>query len=262
MPDGLSPHPSHTAGTLGTIKFMKYYSLKLKLWSQHIVDPLSGGPKVYPRANGDKVSNSGGFLTKSGAPGKIFFDKFVDDQPVFDYFYLYNSTYATEYDWILLDAYAFIGQNVPNCRGFLVSERFKEILESMILSQPFRFYESKLMYQSQKHKYHIFHLAHNEWNNIIFEECKYFNMEANNVEVQLLEKIESREAFKALSKRHKNTLKWHLTLKCYSDIFYFPYIDKGGYVISEKLKNKILRSGLEAFEITEIDKVEFAIKSA
>ncbi|WP_339847135.1 hypothetical protein [uncultured Dokdonia sp.] len=105
--------------------------------------------KEYPQANGEKITNSNGYLSSTGNIGKIKFENYVDDAPIFDYFYLYSTSYQKEYDWILLDAYSYIGQNTPSARGFLVSKKFKDILEQFNIAQPFRFYESMLMYRGE-----------------------------------------------------------------------------------------------------------------
>lgn len=237
---------------------MNYYSLKLRLWDTSILDEHSDGPKVYPQANGDRISNNNGYLSKGGNFGKIFFENVVDNAPVFDYFHLYSLSYQKEYDWILLDAYSYIGQNVPSCRGFLISERLKNMLEQFEISKPFRFYKSKLMFQGKKLPYYIFHLAQNEWNNLIFESSKYLELNENGNLTQLSVSVRNRKEFKFLFKESKNKqLIWKLKLKQHSDIFYFPFIDKGGYVISEKLKNRINELGFKGFQITKLDKVEF-----
>lgn len=51
---------------------MTFYGLKLKLWDQLIGDEQTLEPKVYPRANGEKISNSNGYLSYSGHKGKYF----------------------------------------------------------------------------------------------------------------------------------------------------------------------------------------------
>ncbi|TVZ10610.1 hypothetical protein JM80_3163 [Cellulophaga sp. RHA_52] len=244
---------------------MKYYSLKIKSFNPEIKDELSDGPKIYPSANGEKISNSNGYLSVGGKFGKIFFEKTVDDAPIFDYFYLYNLTYQKEYDWILLDAYSYIGQNVPSCRGFLVSEKLKRLLEKFDISEPFRFYESRLMFKGKKLKYYIFHLAQNEWENLIFNECEYFEINSSDSLKKIPLQISNSKEFKALFKQYKgktSKLNWKLTIKNYSDIFYMPFIEKGGYIISETLKNEIIKNDLIDFEIEELENVKFKIKSA
>lgn len=60
---------------------MKYYSLKLKLWNNNILDEESEGRKVYPEASGKYNKNANGFFWKNGVDGKIGFHKVVDDAP-------------------------------------------------------------------------------------------------------------------------------------------------------------------------------------
>lgn len=223
---------------------MKHYILKLRLWNDSIMDEESDGRKVYPEASGDKVSNSNGYLTKGGELGKIYFEKYVDDAPVFDYFYLYNSTYQKEYDWILLDAYGYVGQNVPSCRGFLVSERFKDLLESFKIAQPYRFYKSKLLYRGQKLDYYIFHLAQNEWNELNYDLTAIFH-EGKNIKPTILNNRELKKLIKEFP-----DLKMEICFNKQSDIFYFAHF---GYVVSENLKKEIEKSEFVDFEFVEIE---------
>jgi len=228
---------------------MKYYQLKLCSYDENIKDELSDGPKVYPRANGNKIYNSNGFLSKGGEFGKIFFENYVDDAPIFDYFYLYNLSYQKEYDWILLDAYSYIGQNIPSARGFLVSKRLKEVFEKFIIAKPFRFYESKLMYQGEKLEYYIFHLAQNEWKEFNYEKSTFYK---GNEKLNI--KVTSNREFKKLIKSEPN-IQMNLVLKNQSDIFYFSQFN---YVISEMLKNRLEKLNSSSFEFTELKNVNFS----
>lgn len=227
---------------------MKFYQLKLSSRNESIKDELSEGPKIYPQANGSKITNSNGYLSKGGEFGKIFFENYVDNAPIFDYFFLYSLSYQKEYDWILLDAYSYIGQNVPSARGFLVSKRLKEILEQFEIAQPFRFYESKLMYQGEKLEYYIFHLAQNEWKEFDFKESSFFS---NDDELNV--KVASNRELKKLIKSEPN-IKMNLVLKNQYDIFYFSQFN---YVISESLKNKIEKNKILGLEFTELKNVNF-----
>jgi len=228
---------------------MKYYSLKLKLWDDSVLDDRTKDPKVYPRANGDRISNNNGFLTTSGNFGKIYFENYVDEAPVFDYFYLYNLTSQKEYDWILLDAYDYIGQNIPSCRGFLVSKKFKETLERFEIAKPFRFYESRLMYQGEKLEYYIFHLAQNEWNEFN-PKLSSFHTDGQKLEGV----IKGNRELKKILRIHPNVnMKIHLNELF--DIFFFAQF---GYVISENLKTEIEKMGLNDFEFIKLENVDFS----
>lgn len=227
---------------------MKYYQLKLSSRNENIKDELSEGPKIYPKANGSKITNSNGYLSSGGSFGEIFFENYVDDAPVFDYFFLYSLSYQKEYDWILLDAYGYIGKNVPSARGFLVSKKLKEILEQFKIAQPFRFYESKLMYQGEKLEYYIFHLAQNEW--------KEFNSSKSSFylnDEKLDASVTSNRELKKLMKSEPS-LKMDLVLRDQSDIFYFSQFN---YVVSELLKNKLEELNISGVEFTELNNVNF-----
>lgn len=231
---------------------MKHYILKLKHWNNGILDEESEGVKVYPRANGDKISNSNGFLSRGDEPGIIYFENYVDDAPVFDYFYLYNSTYQKEYDWILLDAYSYIGQNVPSCRGFLVSEKLKQLLEQFKIAQPYRFYKSKLKYQGQKLDYYIFHLAQNEWSEFNYDLSSFY-VDDKKIDINVLGNRDLKKVLKEFP-----NLKMEIHLNYYSDIFYFAHF---GYIVSEDLKNAIQTAKLLDFEFSEIHNASFFFKN-
>jgi len=227
---------------------MKFYTLKLKHWDDNIMDEESEGHKVYPRANGKYNKNADGYFWKNGVDGKINFGSYVDDAPLFDYYFLYNSTYQREHDWILLDAYSFIGPNSLSGRGFLVSERFKQLLEQFTIAKPYRFYESRLMYQGKKLVYHIFHLAQNEWNEFNQEQSSFFIEEE-----ELDETVSSNRELKKLIKANPN-LKMKIHLNEFSDIFYFSQF---GYVVSEDLKIEIEQNELLDFKFIELQNVNF-----
>lgn len=227
---------------------MKYYQVKLSSRNESIKDELSEGPKIYPKANGSKITNSDGYLSSGGSFGKIFFENYVDDAPVFDYFFLYSLSYQKEYDWILLDAYGYIGQNVPSARGFLISKKLKEILEQFEIAQPFRFYESKLMYQGEKLEYYIFHLAQNEWKEFDGSQSSFY---LNDKKLDI--KVTSNRELKKLMKSEPD-LKMRLVLKNQSDIFYFSQFN---YVVSEVVKDKLEELNISGFEFIELSNVKF-----
>lgn len=56
---------------------MKYYQLKLCSRNENIKDELSEGPKIYPKANGSKISNSNGYLSKGGGNSGRYFLKIM-----------------------------------------------------------------------------------------------------------------------------------------------------------------------------------------
>lgn len=137
---------------------------------------------------------------------------------------------------------------MPSARGFLVSKKLKEVLEQFNIAKPFRFYESKLMYQGEKLEYYIFHLAQNEWKEFNSSQSAfYLNDERLDVS------ITSNRELKKLMKSEPN-IKMNLVLKNQSDIFYFSQFN---YVVSELLKNKLEELNISGFEFTELNNVNF-----
>ncbi|MBT1700438.1 hypothetical protein KK083_26360 [Fulvivirgaceae bacterium PWU4] len=231
---------------------MNFYSLKLKLWDDSEIDRKSESPRVYPQANGGKIFNARGFL---GINGKIHMTDYVDETPVFDYFYLYNLSSQREDDWILLDAYAFAGQNYPLIRGFLISEKFRQVLLSCKIADPSRFYKSKLMYKGEKIDYYIFHLAQDEWMNFHSHESAFY---FDDKRIDVL--IDSNASLKNLisdAKNQQKDLSMNLVLKDYADIFFFSQFN---YVVSEMLKQKMESEGLKGISFTYLENVNFQFK--
>ena len=232
---------------------MRFYSLKLKLWDDKIIDEKSNGPKVYPQASGSHISNSNGYL---GINGKIHLGNYVDNAPVFDYFYLYNSSYQVEYDWILLDAYTFIGENTPSIRGFLISEKFKQVLDKFIIADPYRFYASKLMYQGKKLDYCILHLAQDEWQEFQSKKSSFY-ISDNKENKKLNIEIKGNRELKKIIKDCENDsqeLRMNLFLNNYADMFFFSQFN---YVVSERLKEAMEKSKMEGFDYQLLEKVTF-----
>lgn len=231
---------------------MKFYSLKLKLWDDKIIDAKSNNPRVYPCANGSRIINSGDYL---GQAGRIHLSNYVDDAPVFDYFYLYNLSYQSEFDWILLDAYSFAGQNIPSIRGFLVSEKFRQVLNNFKVAKPFRFYKSKLMYKGEKLDYYIFQLAQDEWKELDFEES-VFHLNGERLDI----KVTSNREFKKLladAKVQTNELSVNFELNEFADIFFFSQYN---IVVSENLMSEMIGAELKDFEFHPLVGVNFHFK--
>jgi hypothetical protein len=234
---------------------MRFYKLELKLWDDKVIDQKSNGSKVYPQANGEKISNSDDYL---GINGKIRLGNYVDTAPVFDYFYLYNSSYRTEYDWVLLDAYSFIGGNTPSIRGFLISEKFKHILDGFIIAKPYRFYASKLMYQGKKLDYFIFHLAQDEWKEFQAEKSSFYSVE--NGERKKLDVVirGNRDLKKLMGSYENGALTMDLHMPEYADVFFFSQFN---YVVSERLKKAMEKGGVEGFGFEPLESVSFNFTS-
>lgn len=231
---------------------MKYYKLTLKIHNETL-DPDSPGFKVYPCANGEKVSNGKGYFWDGVNNGKIHFEKTADDTPIFDYYYLYNSSYQKEYDWILLDSYRIDGPNSLSGRGFMVSERLKTVLEQFKIAKPYRFYPAYLMYQGNKLLYYIMHLANYEWNEFDIE-CSTFEIGKEKFNV-----TNERDFRKFTRAVKENSKPWRakIGLEFSSDLFYFSHI---GYIVSEDLKNSITQVTSSDFEFELLTNYTFEFK--
>jgi hypothetical protein len=96
------------------------------------------------------------FFINEGVNGiRIHEYALTDNVPVLDHFFLRESIRNKINDWILLDLY---GLNVINIQGsaYLVSPKLRELIEQFHISQPYRFYPAKLLYQGDKLDYFLF----------------------------------------------------------------------------------------------------------
>lgn len=94
----------------------------------------------YPIVKSFNVQQKEKFFTTSENVGSLSFDNILENTPIFDYFNLWDITQNKENDWILLDAYH---NGDVAVEGWLISEKFKNILEYNNIAKPFKFHFPK-----------------------------------------------------------------------------------------------------------------------
>lgn len=138
--------------------------------------------KVYPAAFLAPDMQGAEFIAQGGGKAKGFFKRpenesitntvFIDDTPVFDHFVLkenYGSS-RKKFDWIKLNIYHFVTEHYNLSFCYLVSPKFKEVINGFRLPRH-KFYPAKLLFKGEKLDYYIFQLG--EVFKPIYEQCTY-----------------------------------------------------------------------------------------
>lgn len=236
---------------------MRFFEFRLRYSDPEVPDKESSGNKVFPQASGINLSTGAEMFKHDG---RIYQFNYTDDAPVFDYFTLISISHKGESDWILNDVIAFAGSKYPMIRGYLVSPKFKNLIEKFKISFPFRFYQSKLLYKKHKQDYYIFQMAQNDWENYIFDESEYYYRRGEE-KVRIDSKIRQPTDFKkTLRDFHdkKESLIINAHLKEYFDIFYLSGV---GVCVSEILKMELENQGITGIEIVPlVSSINFTFK--
>lgn len=96
------------------------------------------------------------FFINEGVNGiRIHEYALTDNVPVLDHFFLRESVRNKVDDWVLLDLYGLSAINIQGS-AYLVSPKLRDLIEQFHVSQPYRFYPAKLLYQSEKLDYFLF----------------------------------------------------------------------------------------------------------
>lgn len=96
------------------------------------------------------------FFINEGVNGiRIYEYALTDNVPVLDHFYLRESVRNKINDWVLLDLYGLSAINIQGS-AYLVSPKLRDLIEQFEISQPYRFYPAKLLYQGEKLDYFLF----------------------------------------------------------------------------------------------------------
>ncbi|HAO49699.1 MAG TPA: hypothetical protein DCR35_10545 [Runella sp.] len=162
----------------------------------------------------------------------------VENAPVFDYFLLGDGSSRRKFDWIKLDMYGVFALG----GGFLVSERFKEVISRFDLPRH-KFYPAKLIYKGQKLDYYLFQLG--DEIPILYERCIFeIKGESLTMAAQGL-KIHDKESFNlkwiALNRDEKQLNIKDFVLSKHYDYFICRELFK---VVSEPLKEALEAAGL------------------
>jgi hypothetical protein len=226
---------------------MKYYKIEIERTNK--MDNILVG-----RANGEKIPDANYYFYEM-REGKILLDA-----PVFDYFFLESYEEKKYWEEYLLDVHSFIGQG-SQILGWFVSEDLKLLLENFILSKPYHFYHSKLLYKGNKLDYYIFQFDGNlisneirtkyiEWNKSIFQnpiDEEYLSINS------LQEFIDKYRSIMKMSKYDKSIIPKKVVLNQTFDLFPLHVENSSPHIISERLKGAIETMGITGFEFSELD---------
>ena len=222
---------------------MKYY--KIQIQSLY-------GDRISSSANGKNIKNAEYYFDKIGK-GEI-----VSGAPLFDYFYLESIDKREYWECQLNDIHDFIGEG-SQIPGWLVSEKLKILLEKFIVTEPYFYYPSKLLYKGEKLNYYIFQftgikiftetLSYINFNKSIFyDPIKKGNVMVGNSDefISKYKKIYKANGYDNKLKNKKIVLKENL-----------DFIPLGTFmsdnIISERLKQTIEAKGIKGFEFSEIE---------
>ncbi len=224
---------------------MKYFKLGLRKYYELGMVPAS--------ANGDNIPNA----------SKCFWAMnegiIILDAPIFDSFFLESFDKKKFWEWRLDDVHSFMGEG-SQIRGWLISEKFKRLLENFNLAKPHCFYPSKLLYKKKKLDYYIYQFAGKLITNEIrttsinWHKSIFFNpIDESYSSINSMQEFidESRRIMK-LSKYDNEIKLLKLTLK--NNFDFFPmgtYLNDD--IVSERLKQAMEDNGITGFEFFELD---------
>lgn len=250
---------------------MRFYKLKLEFCDKEIKSISSDGNRSYPWADGRLLKNIHLFNNR-----EIYLDNFILDDILWDYFRLVD-TYNDDDDWILLDSYRArrVKDAYVAVKGFLLSQRFKCLLEKFLIATPYRFYPSKLMFQGEKLDYFLFQLARPNLEGFDIQKSKFFEIDLKDDRHKLVlpnykdwgSFIDAALKYKAYT--HTRVSEYRVitiqsskrifleaSMNQYADIFYFPTFGSG-IVVSEALKQAIEKQKITGVMFRELELVSF-----
>ena len=221
-------------------------------------DEIQNG-RIFPSASAATLGAGRGLLLS----GKISYGKYVDAAAeVFDHFSLASLSHSSGYDWILLDAYDFIGAVVPvESFGLLVSPKLRGVLETFRIAPPHRFYPAKLLYRGDKLDYFVFHPAHDKWANLVWERSEFTLRHRKTRETEPYGRaIRDYEDYNTQDKAARDTGRILAVSKAcvrsHADLL-FEY-DRNCLAVSEPLKNAIESEGITGLETEPLEELEFS----
>lgn len=225
---------------------MKYYKINIKTLYQE-------DDRIASSAEGGNIDNADYYFIKMDNGEMVY------GAPVFDYFSLESFDKKEYWDWILTDVFDFIGKG-SRIPGWLISKRFKELLEKFKITEPHFYYLSKLLYKGDKLDYYIFQFSGDKFlnplvNYINFNQSLYFDPNQNiNFEIQDVEdlKIQTKKIFKESG---FNVINIPIKKLVINDDIDFISMQNflGDKLVSERLKNVIEENGISGFEFSELD---------
>lgn len=218
---------------------MKYYKINVKTHYDE---------RIASAANGKNVSNNDYFFSNI-RKGDI-----ITDAPIFDYFVLESYDDENYWKWSLFDVFNGIG-DFPHNGNWYISNKLKELLEKFKISNPYYFYETKLLFKEKKIKFWIFQFiaAYRKMNKMHYVDFKrsYFRVDNqsynfNSYEEWSNENVVVYDRYKVNLELQKVFLNQNVDFISLSPI-------NSDFICSESLKNAVEESEITGFEFSELD---------
>ncbi|WP_309607564.1 hypothetical protein [Flavobacterium sp.] len=225
---------------------MKFY--KINDESLDLQQKSKGLVADVPSANGEFVSNGKEYFEKIGN-GEI-----LNSTPVFDFFHLQSFGPKEEWEWRLQDVHGGMGV-YPGGGCWYISDDFKLLLENFKIAKLCQFYETKLLYKTNKLKYWIFQFAGrygklNKMDYINFSKSTFL-ADGKVIEIYSYEEyLEKNEEFYDKEKKDLEIKRVVLNENIDFTTLYTICEDK---IVSEKLKEAIEKMQLKGFIFSELD---------
>lgn len=223
---------------------MKYFKISIKKFYKNDM--------IAPQANGRDIEDAEYYFEKMKG------GEFLNEAPIFDYFFLESFDKREYWEWKLFDVHNFIGEG-SQIGGWLISNKLVDIIENHKLTNTHHLYRSKLFYKREKFDYSIFQFSGNEIvesvrNNISFTNTLFYDPNQNkNI------RVENKEQFVAAKKRILKDSGYDNCIKIKKLVLNeeFDFFPMQGFlednIISERLKNNMENENIEGFEYSELN---------
>lgn len=207
--------------------------------------------KAIGDANGAQVPEGKEYFERMGK-GEI-----ILDAPLFDHFFLQSHGYEEDWEWKLQDVHGFIGVG-SIIVGWYISDKFKQVLEKLVIAKEYHFYHTKLLYKGNKLDYWIFQFAGlygalNKSSYIDFSRSVFFD-ESQGALIPIKDhegyKIQ-RSAIRKKSNFEKELKFSKMVLTAYVDFLPLASI-YSGVIVSSAFKKVIEEAGIDGLEFSSL----------
>ena len=206
--------------------------------------------RVPSYANGDNILNAE-FYSNKISQGEILLET-----PIFDCFFLESFDNKEYWEWYLSDVYEFT-KEWGRTYCWLISTKLQQVLSNYVLTKPYHFYPSQLLYKGKKLDYYLFQFVGKSIYKQTTEYIDYKKSKFLNPYENIIVNFENNDDYARQSdvlyfKTKKDFIKQEIVLKEDFDFFPMQSFLKDN-LVSEKLKNAIEENGIEGFEFSELD---------
>lgn len=206
--------------------------------------------KVLGHPNGEFVTDGEKYFAGIGK-GEI-----IKGAPVFNYFYLQSFGPEEEWEWKLQDLHGFIGQGSKMGSNWFVSENFKILLDNFKIAPDYQFYESILSYRKNKLKYWVFQFTAsyrklNKMKYVDFQKTEFISKNNDSYAFNSYEEYSQKN--EEIYEQYGEDLKVkNLVMNQFFDFIVLNPLNSD-IIVSEDLKNAIVKMKLEGFIFSSLD---------